>query len=174
MFADPHHIIEQFDLQSGAHVADLGAGAGALSLAAARAVGEKGRVYAIEVQKGLLERLKNHARQERLHNVEAIWGDIERQNGTHLKDRTVDAAICSNVLFQVEDKEGFVKETRRILKPGGKALFVDWSDSFNNTGPHPDHVVTEGAARELFEKGGFVFVKRIEAGAHHYGMIFKK
>lgn len=174
MFADPHHLIEQFDLQSGSHVADLGAGSGALSLAAARAVGEKGRVYAIEVQKDLLDRVKSHAREERLHTVEAIWGDIERVGGTHLRAGAVDAAIASNVLFQVEEKDGFAKETARILKSGGKLLVVDWTESFGGMGPQPEHVIPERQAKALFEKHGFVFVKTINAGAHHYGMIFRK
>lgn len=174
MFADPHHLIAQFELQSGARVADLGAGSGELSIAAAWEVGEAGRVYAVEVQKELVERLKNAARDARVQNVETLWGDIERPEGTHLKDGVVDAVVCSNVLFQVEDKPGFVAETKRILKPGGRLLVVDWTDSFNHMGPHPDHVVTERAARELFEQGGFQLVKRIAAGSHHYGMIFRK
>ncbi|MEK7208008.1 MAG: methyltransferase domain-containing protein [Patescibacteria group bacterium] len=174
MFSDPPHTIEQFELQSGARVADFGAGAGELSLLAARAVGESGRVYAIEVQKPLVERLLSRARDERLLNLEALWGDIERARGTHLKDGLVDAVIVSNVLFQAEDKEGLVFEAKRILKPGGKALLVDWSDSFGHTGPHPEQVIKESAARELFEKAGFRFVKKIEAGEHHYGLIFKK
>ena len=174
MFSDPQHNIAQFDLQSGMRVADLGAGTGALSVLIARAVGDVGKVYAVEVQKTLLEKLKNYAKAERVHNVEALWGDIERVHGTHLKDQMVDAVVASNVLFQVADKDGFVAETNRILKPGGKVLLVDWTDSFRGMGPHKDHVVTEKAARELFEKGGFTFVKKIDAGQHHYGLIFKK
>lgn len=174
MFSDPNHTIEQFELQSGARVADFGAGSGALAFIAARAVGEAGRVYTIEVQKELLERLKSEARAERLHNVEALWGDIERSNGTHLKPATVDAVLVSNVLFQAEDKPGLIAEANRILKPGGRLLLVDWSESFGGMGPQPAAVVPETAARELFLRGGFSLVKGINAGEHHYGMIFRK
>ena len=174
MFSDPQHSISQFDLQSGNHVADLGAGVGTLSVIIAKAVGEAGKVYAIEIQKPLLEKLKNHAKEARVHNVEALWGDIERENGTHLKAGTVDAAVASNVLFQIEHKEGFVEEAKRILKPGGRLLLIEWSESFGGMGPHKDHVISEKSARELFERGGFELVKSIEAGEHHYGLIFKK
>jgi len=173
-FSDPHHIIAQFDLQSGARVADFGAGGGAVALAAARAVGDAGRVYAIEVQKELLPRLKNEARGARLHNLEVLWGDVERTSGTHLKDGAVDAVILSNILFQLTDRTGAVKEAQRVLKPGGKALVVDWSGSFGRMGPDPQHVVTEQSARTLCEENGFQFVKSISAGEHHYGMIFRK
>ena len=174
MFSDPSHSISQFELQSGSRVADLGAGTGTLSVIAAHAVGDSGKVYAVEVQKGLLDKLKNHAKEARVHNIEAVWGDIERPNGTHLKEHSVDAVIASNVLFQVEHKDGFVEETKRILKPGGRVLLIDWTESFGGMGPHIDHVVTLPEARRLFEKGGFTYVKKIEAGAHHYGMIFRK
>ncbi len=174
-FSDPPHTISQFDLQSGSIVADLGAGTGILSILIARAVGDKGKVYAIEVQKNLLDRLANHAKEERVHaTIEALWGDIERTNGTHLKDAMVDAVVASNVLFQIADKEGFVAETKRILKPGGKVLLIDWTESFHGMGPHIDHVVTGPEARRLFERGGFNYVKKIDAGAHHYGFLFKK
>jgi len=174
MFIDPSHIISQFDLQSGARVADFGAGTGTLSVLLAHAVGDKGKVYAIEVQKGLLDRLKNHTKEARVHNVEALWGDIERINGTHLKDASVDAVVVSNVLFQVDDKAGLTAEAKRILIPRGKVLLIDWTESFGGMGPHKTAVVTEKAGRELFENGGFTFVKKIEAGQHHYGMIFRK
>lgn len=174
MFSDPIHNIAQFDLQSGSRVADLGAGSGVLAIAAARAVGDAGKVYAVEVQKGLLERIKTQAKEARVNNIEALWGDIERPKGTHLKDHMVDAVIASNVLFQVEHKEGFVAEVKRILKPGGKLLLVDWTESFGGMGPHKDAVVPEKVAQDLFLKSGFVLVKKINAGAHHYGLVFRK
>lgn len=174
MFSDPHHLIAQFDLQSGARVADFGAGGGVVALVAARAVGDAGRVYAIDVQKELLERLKNEARGARLHNLEVLWGDVEKQGGTHLKDGAVDAVMLSNILFQLDDRPGTVKEAQRVLKTGGKVLVVDWSGSFGRMGPDPAHVVVEQTARTLFEQGGFQFVKTINAGAHHYGLVFRK
>ena len=64
MFSDPEKNIEQFSLGKGMHVADFGTGSGFYALAAAEAVGETGRVYAIDVQKDLLEKLKKEA-----HNV---------------------------------------------------------------------------------------------------------
>ena len=174
MFSDPSHNISEFDLQSGMKVADLGAGIGVLSIAAAKAVGDAGKVYAIEVQKTLLGKLKNNAKEARVNNVEALWGDIERPNGTHLKDSVVDACIASNILFQVTDKNGFISEVKRILKPGGKVLVVDWKESYRGIGPHIDEVITEVETKSLFEKSGFRLLKKINAGSHHYGLIFKK
>ena len=174
-FTDPESNLKQFSLKEGMSVADLGAGSGFYTLAAAKIVsGMNGKVYAIEVQKELLPRIKNEASKMGLSNVEVIWGNIEKLGGTKLRDSVVDAAIISNVLFQVEDKISFVKEVKRILKSGGRVLLIDWQDSFGHMGPHPDHVVSSRAAQELFERQGFSFDSKIEAGPQHYGMILRK
>lgn len=173
-FSDPQKNIDQFGLIEGMRVADLGAGSGAYTLAAARQVGTSGKVYAVEVQKELLSNLKNAATKQGVFNVEVIWGDIERNGATKLKDNTIDAVIISNVLFQAEDKSGLIAEVKRILKPKGKALVVDWKESFGGMGPHPDHVVRETEAKKIFEAGGFSIERSIGAGEHHYGFIALK
>ncbi|MFA5933924.1 MAG: class I SAM-dependent methyltransferase [Candidatus Paceibacterota bacterium] len=173
MFADPESNVRQFGLEHNMYVADLGAGTGAYSIAAAHMV-MGGRVYAIEVQKDLLEKIRTEAVKQHLSNIECIWGNIENPKGTKLRDHAVDAVIASNVLFQVEDRDGFIKEIKRILKPEGKVLIIDWSDSFGGMGPKGDSVISESKAKELFEKHGFTFDKDISTGAHHYGMILKK
>jgi ubiquinone/menaquinone biosynthesis C-methylase UbiE len=174
MFADPESNIKQFGLESGMHIADLGAGSGAYTFPAARAVSPNGKIYACEVQKELITRMRNDASQQHITNVEFLWSNIEKGGGTKLGERSMDGAIVSNVLFIVEDRDGFLKEVKRILKPNGKVYFIDWSDSFGGMGPHPDQVITEAKAKELFSQHGFTGDKTFNAGAHHYGVIFKK
>ena len=174
MFSDPKKNIEQLELTEGMHVADLGSGSGFYTLAAAKAVGATGRVFSVDIQKDLLARLKNTATKEHLNNVEVICGDLEKPGSTHLRDFSVDVAIASNILFQLKEREAFVKEIKRIVKPGGRAFVVDWMDSFGGIGPQANDVVTLEKAKSLFEKEGFVLNKNISAGAHHYGLIFKR
>lgn len=170
-FSNPEENVRQFGLYPGQIVADLGAGVGRYSVAAAKAVGETGRVYAVEVQKNFLQNIKNAADAEKLSNIEVIWGDIERYGKTKIRDKMVDAVILANVLFQVEDKQGVVDEIKRILKPGGQVLVVDWQDAYGGVGPAPHLVVPYDAARALFEENGFTFVRNIAAGDHHYGFV---
>lgn len=174
MFSNPEKNLEQFGLQSGQKVADLGSGAGFYALAAATIVGDKGKVYAIDILKEMLQKLKNEAVRRHLVNIETLWGNVEKLGGTRLADATADVALVCNTLFQVEKKDDFITEIKRILKPGGKVLLIDWKESFGGMGPHKDHVVSESKARELFEKQGFVFDKDIRAGAHHYGLVMKR
>lgn len=156
------------------HVADFGAGSGAYALAAARAVGPDGKVYAIDVKKEVLARLKKEATERRLYNVEVLRGDVGKLGGSGLRDGAVDAVIISNILFQIEDKQVFAREVGRVLKKGGKVLIVDWSQSFGGIGPEAGAVFREDAARELFTGAGFSFERSIDAGAYHYGLVFKK
>ncbi len=174
MFANPENIIRQFQIGEGMKVADLGVGSGVYALLAAQAVGEHGIVYACDVQKELLTKVKNAAEHEGYDNIHVLWTDLEEERGTTLADGILDAVIITNVLFQIEHKEVFMKEIFRILRLGGKVLVVDWQDSFGNMGPHVDHVFKKNAARSLAESVGFVFEQDIDAGSHHYGMIFRK
>ncbi|GMQ95410.1 MAG: hypothetical protein BMS9Abin13_523 [Patescibacteria group bacterium] len=174
MFSDPEKNIEQFGLHDGMAVADLGAGTGAYTIAAAKKVRGGGRVYAVEVQKDFLSTIKEAASAAGVSNVEFIWGDIERPGKTKIGDGMVDAVIASNVLFQVEDKKGFIGEIKRILKSGGKVLVIDWQDSFGGLGPVREHLVHANEARGLFENSGFTFAESISAGEHHWGFVMKK
>lgn len=173
-FLDPQYNIKQFELREGMVVADLGSGTGFYTMEAAKIVGDEGRVYAIDVQKDFLDRIKNSANSERLFNIEVIWGDVENLGGTKLADVSVDAVILSNIFFQVEEKENLILEAKRILRPEGRILFVDWSGSYGGLGPEAESIFTEDQALKLFEKKGFVVDKKIEAGDNHYGIIFKK
>jgi ubiquinone/menaquinone biosynthesis C-methylase UbiE len=174
MFLNPEQCIAQFGLKEGMRVADFGAGSGSYTRAASLRVGFTGRVYAIEVQKELVEKLDADIKEWKLLNTEVIWGDIEKNGGTKLADGSMDAVIVSNVLFQVADKLGLIDEAKRVLKSDGKVLVVDWLESFGNIGPTPSHVITAKMAQDLFEKRGFKYVETISPGPQHYGIILSR
>jgi ubiquinone/menaquinone biosynthesis C-methylase UbiE len=173
MFSNPEQIVAQLGLVEGMRVADLGAGSGFYTKAAARRVGTTGHVYAIEVQKGMLKTLEDDLKKDGIKNVDCIWGDIEKDGGTKIADRTVDRVIISNVLFQAEDKIGLIDEAKRILKKDGQALLVDWTESWSGMGPAPESVVPQEKAEELFKKRGFKIVEVVSTEVHHYGILFR-
>jgi ubiquinone/menaquinone biosynthesis C-methylase UbiE len=174
MFSDPKKNIEQFGVDPGLTVADLGSGGGFYSLALAAAVGKQGRVFAVDVQQDLLTKLKSEAVQHGFENIDIIWGDVDEPNGTRLQDASVDRVLIANILFQVDHRDMLATEAYRILKPKGRVLLVDWSDSFGGLGPHPARIVTATQGRAIFEQAGFTYIRDIQAGDHHYGMVFSK
>jgi ubiquinone/menaquinone biosynthesis C-methylase UbiE len=175
MFSDPNTIVASLAIPSGALVADLGAGTGAFSFVLAQKVGPTGKVYACDVQKDILTRLENDAREKHITNIQTVHSNVETHQGTKLRDASVDWVVIANVLFQIEDRSGFVHEVSRILKPGGCALLVDWAESFGNMGPHPNEVISRLDAEKLFSESGFTLTPQvIDAGSHHYGSVFRK
>lgn len=169
-FLDPLDALKQFGVYGAQDVADLGSGAGHFALAAAGRL-EGGRLFAIDVEKEMLSRLVSEARSAGLSNVHALWGDLARLSGVPLADEAVDRAIAANVLFQVHDRDLFVQEVKRLLKPGGKVLLIDWRVD-HGYGPDQTQKVTEEVALTLFRRHGFEKERDIEVGDLHYGMIF--
>lgn len=172
MFADPVKILRDFGIGSGMIVADLGAGSGFYSIAAARMVSE-GKVYAVEVQKDFLTTIKIKIEKEHIKNIEYVWGDIEKIGGTKLADGLCDVVILSNVLFSVQDKKKTIEEAKRILKKGGRILFIDWNEE-SALGPRSNFLLKKEDLKSILLDTGLSFDRDISAGEHHYGMIYRK
>jgi ubiquinone/menaquinone biosynthesis C-methylase UbiE len=174
MFIDPVSLVNQFGILPGMHIADIGTGSGTYALAAATLVGPKGKVYACDVQRGLVDRLRREAEARNLTNFSCIWADAERKGGTKLTENALDATIVANVFFQVTDKKGFMRELARVVKRGGRVYFVDWSDTLDPIGPTAEHLVPPETVLALFAEAGFQKERELDAGSHHFGFVFIK
>lgn len=176
-FAHPRRNIKALGIEPGMRVADFGAGSGAYVLVIAEALHGTGTVYAVDIQKDLLRRIKNEATRRSLE-VEIVWGDLEEGNGSKLAEHSLDLVLISNLLFQVRDRTAVFVEAERILRKGGRVAVIDWSDSPPaggwRMGPHPDQVCTKEKTLMLAREEGLVFMKEFNAGTHHYGLIFRK
>lgn len=170
-FTNPTTHIDALGLNPGDVVVDLGAGSGAYAKVAAKAVTARGTVYAVDLNRDLLTRLKQDATTEHLLNIDTVWGDIEKENGVQLTSHLADAILLCNTLFMVEDKEDLLKEIKRLLKPKGKVLVVEWSDSHGGVGPHKDHVFEEEAAKSIFIKHGFTISHISDDASYHYRFV---
>jgi ubiquinone/menaquinone biosynthesis C-methylase UbiE len=168
MFSDPSLNLSKLGLIDGMKVVDLGAGSGFYTFESAKRVGSSGRVYAVDVFKDLLERIRSVGVLNGLRNIEVIWGNCEKIGGTKLGESIADRVIASNVLFQIEKLDDFVLEIKRILKPGGKVLIVDWSEVSSTS---PKTLIASTKAQMIFEKAGFKLEQSFNAGDHHYGLI---
>ncbi|MEW5908050.1 MAG: methyltransferase domain-containing protein [Patescibacteria group bacterium] len=174
MFVRPKQIIHTIGIEPGMVVADFGSGSGHYIIPVAKIVGIYGVVYAIDVQKDLLSAIKSNAELNNLNNVRIIWGDLEKEKGSHLADQSVNVVIISNILFQVEDKEAIAKEAFRVLKDGGRAFIIEWDEKFLRIGPPKEQRIKKEDCLELFEKIGFEKIEDVNVGENHYGIIFIK
>lgn len=173
MFSNPQSILSQVHIDMGMKVADFGSGSGHYTMALSEIVGTSGTVFSFDIQAELLSKLKNIATQENKENIHFVCADLDEPNSTSLKEDSLDRVLIGNILFQAEDKKALIREAKRILKPNGKVIVIDWTDSHNGLGPRSSDVVKKEVAQKIFEEEGFVIEKEIDAGEHHYGLIFK-
>ncbi|PIR38237.1 MAG: hypothetical protein COV34_01320 [Candidatus Zambryskibacteria bacterium CG10_big_fil_rev_8_21_14_0_10_42_12] len=174
MFSNPIQNVPRFGLKPGMKVADFGSGSGTYARELAHFLGPDGKVYAVDIQRELLNNLVAEAGREGLRNIEPVWADLEKVEGSNIPSNTLDAVVISNILFQVGNKEGLLREAVRVTHPYGKVILIDWIDSFGNLGPHQGSVVTRDDAVVLADKVGLSLRSEFEAGSNHYGLIFEK
>lgn len=171
---NPAQMLAACNLQISDTVADFGAGSGFMARAIAGIV-SRGNVFAVEINRDLVARIRHEAEEGHITNLHPLWGDIEIAGGTKLAEGSVDVVVLSNILFQIDDKTNALKEAFRVLKNGGRMLVVDWQESFGGLGPVPTRVFNQTMAEELISKIGFTKLSdNLPAGEHHYAILFKK
>lgn len=176
-FAHPRRNVAALGVEPGMSVADFGSGSGEYVLHIAEALAHSGHVYAIDVQRDLLQRTKNEAHRRGYKNVEVIWADLERAGASKIADHKLDLVLISNLLFQIENKAAVLAEAARIVRPHGRLAIIDWAESppagGRGMGPQKADVVSKDAALELARGAGLELQREFPAGAHHYGLIFQ-
>jgi len=132
--------------ESGQTIADIGAGGGYFSLRFARAVGENGRVYAVDTNPKFLRFIEEQARENGCANVETILA-AEGEHG--LPDRSLDLVFMRNVCHHIEHRPSYFVELRKKLNPTGKIAIVEYKPggriSFHKMFGHyvPEEVVVK-------------------------------
>lgn len=172
---DPFKVLEAAGVKSGMRVADFGCGTlGHYVFPASQLVGPDGRVFAVDILKSVLNGVESMGKMEAVTNVEALWGDIERQNGVKIADNSLDIGMLINNLFMSKQKDAMMKECVRMVKPGGKFVIIDWKPAGVNFGPEVSSRVTPEEAKALAESAGLQMEKEIEPGQFHYGFVYLK
>jgi ubiquinone/menaquinone biosynthesis C-methylase UbiE len=109
-------IISHLGLEPGMTVLDAGCGPGRLTIPLARAVGAQGRVVAVDLQVGMLDRARNKAQAAPLENIEFVQAGL---GDGKLGQERFDRALLVTVLGEILDREVALKEIHDALKPGG-------------------------------------------------------
>ena len=174
IFLDPERVVDAIDIRPGMRVADFGCGHGYYTIPFAKRVGDKGKIYAFDVQEAAVEAVRAHARLNHYANVEARRVNLEKDRATGLHDNTVDMAFLANIFFQAEDKPALARETYRILIPGGIAAVIEWQKTGGQLGPPVSLRISQADIEALMTQAGFRKERTFEAGAMHYGLIFRK
>lgn len=111
-------ILDRSGVRPGEHVLDVGSGPGRLAIPAARHVGPKGSVTAVDVQAGMLARLEERVANAGITNITTRLMDVSSPVDS-LESGRFDRAWLVTVLGEIPDKEGALRQIFRALKPGG-------------------------------------------------------
>ena len=173
-FMNPDIIVESFGLLSGMKVADFGSGSGYFTILIAKKIGENGVVTAVDIMENALETVRARASAGGLNNLQTIRADLEVLGGSGLADNSQDVVLLANILFQSNKRPEIAREAKRVLASGGFLIFIDWKKGGGGLGPPEANRVDAQEIKSIFENEGLSFVRAVDAGAFHYGMIYKK
>lgn len=110
-------------LKPGMTVADIGAGTGLFTLPFAKAVGESGKVYAVEISKNFIEHIKARADKEKVPNIQTV---LCTERSVELPEASIDLAFICDVYHHFEYPQDSLKSLHRALKPGGMIVVIDF------------------------------------------------
>jgi len=112
---DVRKELEKVGIRKGQIVLDFGCGPGHYTVAAARIVGEKGIIYALDIHPLAVKAVEKRARKLGLANVTTILSDRD----TGLPEESVDVVLLYDAIQLITDKEALIKELNRVTKPDG-------------------------------------------------------
>ena len=116
-------LLELADLQPGERVLDVACGTGLVTFPAAEAVGETGEVLATDLSQGMVDLLAEQIRKGNLSQVSAVRMEAEN---LELEAEAFDAVLCALGLMYVPSPVAALKEMKRVLRPGGRAVAAVW------------------------------------------------
>ena len=164
-------VVAALKLQPGQTVADIGAGSGLLEAPLAKAVGPRGRVYAVEVDAGFFPEIRKRAAAAQVTNVETVLGTF---TDPALPVKSIDVAIFHDVIHHVENRPAYIKALAGYLAPSGRIVVIDYE---GGKGPHreqPELEVTRAQLTGWMRDAGFAQVEDVKLFPDKYFLAFAR
>ena len=163
-------VVKALELKAGDIVADLGAGTGLFEPQLSYAIG-RGRVYAVEIDKGFLDEIDRKVDELHIANIETVLGT---PTDPKLPTRAVDVALMHDVLHHVEQRQAYLKAVAQYLKQAGRIAVVEFNPKDS---PHKDDaalIVSKEQAAAWMAEAGFVPVKDVPLFADKWFVIYQR
>jgi ubiquinone/menaquinone biosynthesis C-methylase UbiE len=152
-------------------VADIGAGTGYYTRRMAKLVGEKGVVYAVEIQQEMLDILTNKMVEIGIGNVKPVLGTI---TDPKLPRASVDLILLVDVYHEFDYPFEMVEAMCRSLKPGGRIVFVEFRGEDPNVPIKLVHKMTEAQVRKEMSPHPLEWVETIAVLPQQHIIVFRK
>lgn len=173
-FFDPNDILKEIGVEEGMTVADFGAGSGYITFLVAPLVGARGIVYALDVKKTVVNHIDAEVKARAIKNIKPVWTNLEVSGANPISSNSVDIVFIVNTLFQSRRHEEILEEAKRVAKPGGIIVIVDWRKESAPFGPPTDERVSIEKLKQISYDKGLNKIREFSAGKYHFGLVFKK
>jgi ubiquinone/menaquinone biosynthesis C-methylase UbiE len=163
-------VVEALHLSSGMNIADIGAGTGYFALPFARAVTPAGRVFAVDLQRAMLNLLEAKLGEpDAPKNIELIEAAAD---WTSLSKGSCDRVFLGNVWHEFADHSAVLAEVGRVLRPAGTLAILDWRTGVSSPpGPPPDHRIAQSDAEATLKREGWKIQQSALCGNYSYLIV---
>lgn len=167
---NPDAALDLLSLKKGETVADVGAGVGYLTLRIARRVGPAGKVYGVDVQKEMLERLRANAAKANITNIETVLGS---ETDPLLPAGKVDLILMVDVYHELSHPQAMLQNMKRELSPEGRLALVEYRKEDPNIPIRIEHKMSAWEVKTEVEAEGYKLVKTLTTLPRQSVFIFK-
>jgi ubiquinone/menaquinone biosynthesis C-methylase UbiE len=167
----PDILLQSLPLHPGESAADIGAGTGYLSWRMAKIVGNKGRVYCVEIQQEMLDLLAQKMAEHQTTNFQSVLGTV---TDTHLPTNSVDVVLMVDVYHEFDHPYEMMQSISRALKPGGRIVWVEYRAEDPTVPIKLLHKMSEAQVRKEAALVPLQWVETIEKLPRQHIFIFKK
>lgn len=155
----PTKAIEALALKPGMVVADIGAGSGYYASRMAKKVGPTGRVFATDIQPGMIELLNRRISMEGLTNITTVLGGMDDPK---LPARSIDLAIMVDVYHELQQPQLFLQRLKETFKPDGRLVLVEFRKEDPKVPILEVHKMSVAEVKQELEAEGYVLDRVID------------
>lgn len=167
----PDVALDEIGIVKGCTVADIGAGVGFYTLLLAQRVGPQGKVYANEIQQGMLDRLKRNVEAKGYRNVIPVLGT---ESDPKLPPNSIDVALLVDVYHEFSQPQQMLRKIRESLKADGRLVLLEFRAEDPNVPIREEHKMTVAQVTAELNPEGFRLVRRSEKLPWQHILIFGK
>lgn len=166
----PARVVESLRLQPGQSVADIGAGSGYFTVRMAREVGEKGKVFAVDIDRGLIDHLAKRGREEKLPQLIPV---LAEPDDPKLAAASVDLVFICNVIHHVENRGEYYSKLKRALTADGRLAIVDFYKRELPVGPGVEMKIAKEDMIAELRAAGFELKEEFDYLPYQYFLVFE-
>ncbi len=162
--------VAALQLRPGLVVANIGAGSGYYTVRMARAVGAEGRVYATDIQQGMLDIITRRLTRDRLLQIIPV---LSGEDDPKLPPAVLDLALMVDVYHELAEPQAFIRRLKASLKPDGRLVLVEFRKEDPSVPIRPEHKMSVAQVRQELGADGFDVAEVIDVLPWQHIIVLK-